>query len=133
MAAQFPPDSAGLVIPQTAYFTEPLALDCGRALAGYEIVYETYGTLNASSSNAILICHALSGDHHVAGFYEGGDPSKPGWWDNCIGPGKPLASLSIPANSLWCAATTWAAAKAPPDQPRSTRKTANPMARISLS
>ncbi|HRF44267.1 MAG TPA: homoserine O-acetyltransferase [Candidatus Competibacteraceae bacterium] len=90
MAAQFPPDSAGLVIPQTAYFTEPLALDCGRALAGYEIVYETYGTLNASSSNAILICHALSGDHHVAGFYEGGDPSKPGWWDNCIGPGKPI-------------------------------------------
>ncbi|HPF58247.1 MAG TPA: homoserine O-acetyltransferase [Candidatus Competibacteraceae bacterium] len=90
MAAQFPPDSAGLVIPQTAYFTEPLALDCGRALADYEIVYETYGTLNADGSNAMLICHALSGDHHVAGFHEGDAPNKPGWWDNCIGPGKPI-------------------------------------------
>ncbi|MCP5198346.1 MAG: homoserine O-acetyltransferase, partial [Gammaproteobacteria bacterium] len=70
MAAQFPPDSVGLITPQTAHFAEPLALDCGRMLTDYEIVYETYGTLNADHSNAVLICHALSGDHHVAGFHE---------------------------------------------------------------
>lgn len=54
------------------------------------MVYETYGTLNADRSNAVLICHALSGDHHVAGYYDEDDPGKPGWWDNCIGPGKPI-------------------------------------------
>ncbi|MDS4020335.1 MAG: homoserine O-acetyltransferase, partial [Candidatus Competibacter sp.] len=70
MAAPFPPDSVGLVIPQTAHFDEPLALDCGRSLASYEMVYETYGTPNAERSNAVLICHALSGDHHVAGYHE---------------------------------------------------------------
>ncbi|MBL8253910.1 MAG: homoserine O-acetyltransferase, partial [Candidatus Competibacter sp.] len=90
MPHTFPSDSVGLVIPQTAHFAEPLALDCGRSLAEYEIVYETYGTLNADSSNAVLICHALSGDHHTAGYHEGADPAKPGWWDNCIGPGKPI-------------------------------------------
>ncbi|MBK7543843.1 MAG: homoserine O-acetyltransferase [Candidatus Competibacteraceae bacterium] len=90
MPNNFPPDSVGVVSPQTARFVEPLALDCGRSLAEYEIVYETYGALNAAASNAVLICHALSGDHHVAGYHQDGDPSKPGWWDNCIGPGKPI-------------------------------------------
>ena len=90
MPPTFPPDSVGLVTPQTAHFDEPLALDCGRTLAEYEMVYETYGTLNADRSNAVLICHALSGDHHVAGYYDEDDPGKPGWWDNCIGPGKPI-------------------------------------------
>ena len=90
MAASFPPDSVGLVTPQTAYFDEPLALDCSRTLASYEMVYETYGTPNAERSNAVLICHALSGDHHVAGYHNEDDPGKPGWWDNCIGPGKPI-------------------------------------------
>ena len=90
MPHTFPPDSVGLVAPQTAHFAEPLALDCGRSLAEYEIVYETYGAPNADHSNAVLICHALSGDHHVAGHHEDADPGKPGWWDNCIGPGKPI-------------------------------------------
>ncbi len=90
MPPTFPPDSVGLVTPQTAHFDEPLALDCGRTLANYEMVYETYGTLNADRGNAVLICHALSGDHHVAGYHEEDDPGKPGWWDNCIGPGKPI-------------------------------------------
>ena len=70
------------------HFDTPIALDCGRSLAGFELVYETYGTLNAAASNGILICHALSGDHHAAGYHEG--DSKPGWWDSCIGPGKPI-------------------------------------------
>ena len=69
MPHTFPPDSVGLVAPQTARFAEPLALDCGRSLAEYEMVYETYGTPNADGSNAVLICHALSGDHHVAGYH----------------------------------------------------------------
>ncbi len=90
MPHTFPPDSVGLVIPQTARFEQSLALDCGRSLANYEMVYETYGTLNADCSNAVLICHALSGDHHVAGYHDEDDPGKPGWWDNCIGPGKPI-------------------------------------------
>ncbi|CDH47260.1 homoserine O-succinyltransferase MetX [Candidatus Contendibacter odensensis] len=89
MPHPFPSNSIGLVSPQTAHFTEPLALDCGRALVAYDLVYESYGTLNADHSNAVLICHALSGDHHVAGYYED-DPTKPGWWDNCIGPGRPI-------------------------------------------
>ncbi|MFK3817568.1 homoserine O-acetyltransferase [Pseudomonas sp. NPDC089407] len=89
MSTVFPEDSVGLVVPQTARFDEPLALACGRSLASYELVYETYGTLNASASNAVLICHALSGHHHAAGFHAATD-RKPGWWDSCIGPGKPI-------------------------------------------
>ena len=83
-------NSVGIVSPQTAHFTEPLPLACGRDLAPYQLVYETYGELNAERSNAILICHALSGHHHAAGFYEG--DKKPGWWNECIGPGKPIDS-----------------------------------------
>ncbi len=84
-----PPDSVGLVAPQTHRFTTPLALDCGRSLSNYELIYETYGTLNEQHSNAVLICHALSSDHHAAGYYTMQD-KKPGWWDTCIGPGKPI-------------------------------------------
>ena len=62
---------------------------CGATLAGYELAYETYGTLNADKSNAVLVCHALNASHHVAGYYAD-DPDNIGWWDNIIGPGKPL-------------------------------------------
>jgi len=89
MSTVFPEDSVGLVTPQIARFDEPLALACGRALASYELIYETYGQLNASASNAVLICHALSGHHHAAGYHAATD-RKPGWWDSCIGPGKPI-------------------------------------------
>ena len=81
--------SVGLVQPATARFDEPLALACGRALPAYELVYETYGELNHKRSNAVLICHALSGNHHAAGYHSEED-KKPGWWDECIGPGKPI-------------------------------------------
>lgn len=88
MSGVFPEDSVGLVYPQTAQFTEPLLLACGRQLDEYELVYETYGSLNDTRSNALLICHALSGHHHAAGYHT--DDSKPGWWEACIGPGKPI-------------------------------------------
>jgi homoserine O-acetyltransferase len=89
MPDTLPTDSVGLVEPQKLAFDTPLALDCGRNLPGYELVYETYGKLNADASNAILICHALSGDHHAAGYHSM-DDRKPGWWESCIGPGKPI-------------------------------------------
>ncbi|MDD2059899.1 homoserine O-acetyltransferase [Pseudomonas sp. GD03860] len=89
MSTVFPEDSVGLVTPQLAQFNEPLALACGRSLTSYELIYETYGTLNSSASNAVLICHALSGHHHAAGYHSP-DDRKPGWWDSCIGPGKPI-------------------------------------------
>lgn len=89
MPKQIPADSVGLVDPQIATFDEPLPLRSGRSLNQYQLVYETYGTLNADRSNAILICHALSGHHHAAGYHSE-DDEKPGWWDGCIGPGKPI-------------------------------------------
>ena len=82
-------NSVGIVSPQTAHFNAPLPLACGKVLNEYALVYETYGTLNANKSNAILICHALSGHHHAAGYHSEQD-AKPGWWDSCIGPGKPI-------------------------------------------
>ncbi|TWH76113.1 homoserine O-acetyltransferase [Azomonas agilis] len=82
-------DSVGLVSPRVAHFTAPLKLACGRTLTDYHLIYETYGTLNAQASNAVLICHALSGHHHAAGYHSM-DDTKPGWWDSCIGPGKPI-------------------------------------------
>ncbi|PKO45199.1 MAG: homoserine O-acetyltransferase [Betaproteobacteria bacterium HGW-Betaproteobacteria-22] len=82
-------NSIGIVAPQIAHFDTPLALKCGKVLPQFDLVFETYGTLNASRSNAVLICHALSGNHHVAGKYSEND-KYPGWWDNLIGPGKPL-------------------------------------------
>ena len=83
------PHSVGAVTPRIARFTEPLALRSGAVLAGYDLAYETYGTLNADKSNAVLVCHALNASHHVAGYYAE-DPGNIGWWDNIIGPGKPL-------------------------------------------
>jgi len=80
-------NSIGIVQPQSLFFKEPLALQSGASLSDYTLVYETYGTLNADKSNAVLICHALNASHHVAGVYEGQDKSE-GWWDNMIGPGK---------------------------------------------
>jgi homoserine O-acetyltransferase len=79
--------SVGIVTPQSMHFAEPLALARGAALAGYDLVYETYGRLNDARSNAVLVCHALNASHHVAGQDAAG---RPGWWDNLVGPGKPL-------------------------------------------
>ena len=81
--------SVGIVAPQRFRFDEPLPLKSGAVLPGFDLVYETYGTLNAARSNAVLVCHALSGGHHVAGVYAG-NPRNVGWWDNLVGPGKPL-------------------------------------------
>lgn len=81
--------SVGIVAPQTAQFNTPLTLKSGAVLPQFELVYETYGTLNADKSNAVLICHALSGTHHVAGKYTENDKYA-GWWDNLVGPNKPL-------------------------------------------
>lgn len=81
--------SVGIVTAQTAHFSEPLKLKSGEVLPAYDLTYETYGTLNADRSNAVMICHALSGNHHVAGKYAETD-KYPGWWDNLIGPGRPL-------------------------------------------
>ena len=81
--------SVGVVAPQRAHFSLPLALKSGARLPCFDLVYETYGTLNAERSNAVLVCHALSGSHHVAGIYAD-DAENVGWWDNLVGPGKPL-------------------------------------------
>ncbi len=81
--------SVGVVTPQRVRFNEPITLKSGASLPGFELVYETYGTLNAARSNAVLVCHALAGGHHVAGIYAD-KPKNVGWWDNVIGPGKPL-------------------------------------------
>ena len=82
-------NSIGIVKAQRASFDTPLVFRSGAVLPRYELVYETYGKLNADKSNAILICHALSGHHHVAGYYAD-DPNNVGWWDTMIGPGKPI-------------------------------------------
>lgn len=83
------PGSVGIVTPQTRRFGAPLALASGASIADYSLVYETYGELNAARSNAVLICHALNASHHVAGQYAD-DPMNTGWWDNMVGPGKPV-------------------------------------------
>ncbi len=82
-------NSVGIVSAQRATFDTPLTFKSGAVLPRYELMYETYGTLNAARSNAILICHALSGHHHVAGYYAE-DTNNVGWWDNMVGPGKPI-------------------------------------------
>ncbi len=81
--------SIGVVTPQSMHFKQPLPLQSGAVLSDYTLVYETYGTLNADASNAVLVCHALNASHHVAGVYEG-QPKSTGWWDNMVGPGKAL-------------------------------------------
>ena len=84
-----PPASVGIVTPQTIAFEQPFALQNGDTLPRFDLITETYGTLNADKSNAILICHALSGTHHVAGRHHP-DDKHPGWWDNMVGPNKPV-------------------------------------------
>ncbi len=102
-------DNVGIIAPKTAHFSEPLTLASGNALPNFDIVYETYGKLNAAGSNAILICHALSGDHHVAGYHRAQD-KKPGWWDNAIGRGKAIDTnrffVVCPNNIGGCSGST---------------------------
>jgi homoserine O-acetyltransferase len=81
--------SIGIVQAQSHHFATPLALQSGASLADYTLMFETYGTLNADKSNAVLVCHALNASHHVAGVYAD-QPKSTGWWDNMVGPGKPL-------------------------------------------
>jgi homoserine O-acetyltransferase/O-succinyltransferase len=83
------PQSVGVVTPELARFTQPVKLKGGAVLDEYELAYETYGRLNHDRTNAVLVCHALNASHHVAGHYAG-EPENLGWWDNMIGPGKPV-------------------------------------------
>lgn len=80
--------------PQSLHFDEELLLQSGKSIRAYDLAYETYGTLNADKSNAVLVCHALNASHHVAGVYANADAKvqekSAGWWDNMIGPGKPV-------------------------------------------
>jgi homoserine O-acetyltransferase/O-succinyltransferase len=82
-------NSVGIVAAKTAHFDSPLTLKSGEILPAFDLVFETYGTLNAAKNNAVIVCHALSGNHHVAGKYAETDKNA-GWWDNLIGPNKPL-------------------------------------------
>jgi homoserine O-acetyltransferase/O-succinyltransferase len=89
VAASVATGSVGRVTPQRLSFDAPLPLESGKSLPRFDLMIETYGQLNAACSNAVLVCHALSGDHHAAGFHRD-DDLKPGWWDSAIGPGKPI-------------------------------------------
>ena len=86
--------STRIVTPATLHFSEPLRLQSGAQLRDYTLAYETHGQLNADASNAVLVCHALNASHHFAGLHAGPDgqplPKSLGWWDNMIGPGKPV-------------------------------------------
>ena len=81
------PGEVGLVVSRDFVCAKPFTFKSGQTLPGFTLRYETYGELNATRDNAILICHALSGDHHCAGVHSAED-RKPGWWNNLIGPGK---------------------------------------------
>jgi homoserine O-acetyltransferase len=81
--------SVGIVSAQVARFDEPFVFRSGKSIPGFQLVYETYGRLNAAGSNAVLVCHALNASHHVAGV-NADAPDDVGWWDNMVGPGKPL-------------------------------------------
>ncbi len=107
------PSGVGVVHTQRAVVFDgdrPLTLESGAGIDRVEVAYETYGELNAERSNAVFICHALSGDAHAAGIHEGDNPDRPGWWDNIIGPGRPLDTdrlFVICANVLGgCSGTT---------------------------
>jgi homoserine O-acetyltransferase/O-succinyltransferase len=89
MNIDFPADSVGAVTPTKVFFDQALPLASGAMLDEFELMVETYGELNASRTNAVLVCHALSGHHHVAGYYRDQMKSE-GWWDNLVGPGRPL-------------------------------------------
>ena len=82
-------NSVGIVKPRIFKCADPIKLSCGMALDNYELIYETYGKLNKNKDNAVLVCHALSGNQHVAGRHKKTD-KHPGWWDSLVGPGKPL-------------------------------------------
>ena len=81
MGGSTPEDSIGLVKPETVYFDTRFQFTGGASLPGYELVYETYGQLNTEGNNAVLICHALSGNHHAAGYHNSED-RRAGWWDS---------------------------------------------------
>ncbi|QEY24732.1 homoserine O-succinyltransferase MetX [Neisseria animalis] len=81
--------SVGIVVPEKIPFETPLVLENGQTLPRFDLMIETYGTLNADKSNAVLVCHALSGHHHVAGYHSPQE-KHPGWWDSMVGPGKPI-------------------------------------------
>src|SRR5215468_1490358 len=83
------PQSVGAATPRRMRFAEPVRLKSGATIDEYSLFYETYGRLNPARSNAVLVCHALNASHHVAGFYDN-EPDNVGWWDNMVGPGKPL-------------------------------------------
>ena len=89
MIAPHDPGSVGAVTARKANIDSPLRLSSGAQLSAFELAYETYGELNAARSNAVLVCHALNASHHVAGYYAD-EPENIGWWDNMVGPGKPL-------------------------------------------
>ena len=104
MTDTFPADSVGLVTPQVAHFDDPFTFVNGAVLQSHQLVYETYGELNSAGDNAVLICHALSGSHHAAGFHSA-DERRPGWWDLAIGPGKPIDTARlfvVCSNNLGC-------------------------------
>lgn len=104
MSRSFPDNTVGLVTPQRVDFEQPIRLINGQELAQHSLVYETYGELNADRSNAVLICHALSGTHHAAGYHSPED-ERPGWWDLVIGPGKPIDTrrlFVVSSNNLGC-------------------------------
>lgn len=95
--------SIDIVAPQSVYFHTPLHLKSGAVLENYELVYETYGELNGARSNAVLVCHALSGNHHLAGFYAD-NPKSVGWWNNMIGSGKSIDTRKffvVGVNNPW--------------------------------
>ena len=102
-------NTVGIVKPQKIHFDSPLNLRSGKVLPNFDLVFETYGELNANRSNAILVCHALSGDHHAAGLHSSKD-KKAGWWDSCIGPGKAIDTnfffVVCPNNLGGCAGST---------------------------
>ena len=102
-------NSVGIVVPQRFQAGDDFPLQCGEVLHGFAMVYETYGALNAAGSNAVLICHALSGNHHAAGYHSKED-DKPGWWDACIGPGKAVDTdrffVVVPNNLGGCHGST---------------------------
>ncbi len=102
-------DSVGIVEPSSASFKDPLLLGCGKELKGFDLVYETYGKLNNENSNAVLICHALSGNHHAAGYHKDSE-KRAGWWDALIGPNKAIDTnkyfVVSPNNLGGCHGTT---------------------------
>ena len=84
--------SVGIVVPRKAQFAQPIRLRSGAVLDQYELAYETYGELNKDRSNAILVCHALTGDQFLTGEHP--ITGKPGWWEQMVGPGKPKVEVT---------------------------------------